>query len=185
MRRGPHGGPARAPPSEFLPEAAPRTQEDLGPYAAHLGARWPPGRRLQPAASRRRAPPQPAASSAAGEPRLATPLARSPSAPPRASLLAPRVALPALPALNQCPLAAPPVPRPSHWLPARPALGGAQVWAELGGAEGRAEPRPRTPEDRELRGSASPAGWRRVGQVPGSAPGRTSSEAPQSDKSLA
>ena len=90
----PHGRPARAPPSELPPGAVPRTREDLGPCASHLGVRRPPGPRLELAASRRPAPspPQPAASSAAGEPRPAAPLARSPSAPPRATPLVPTIA---------------------------------------------------------------------------------------------
>lgn len=84
-------------------------------------------------------------------------------------------------------------PSPPHWLLARPAPGGAQVWAGLGGYEWRVEsgstpartPGPLMPEAREPRGSASQpaARGRRVGQVSGPIPRPTSSEAAHSDES--
>lgn len=81
------------------------------------------GRRL--AAARLRAPPQPAASSAAGAPRPAAPLARRPRAPPSSPHWLHRAPRP-LRAYAQLATYAEPLPGPPHWLPARPAPGGAQ-----------------------------------------------------------
>lgn len=117
----------------------PRTQEAPSVGVAHLGARRPPGSGLEPAPSPSPARPQPAARSAAGAPRAATPLACSPCAPSHEPPLAPRCAPPSL---YLRPLATFSVPRPAppHWLPARPAPGGAQVWAWLGRSEWLGEP---------------------------------------------
>lgn len=131
VRRGPLAGPAPAPPSESQPRATPCAAKAPELGAAHLDADRPPesGRGL--AAARLRAPPQPAASSAAGAPRPAAPLARCPRAPPLSPpLAAPRA--PPTPRLRPLvtyaepfPWASPLAPRPPRPR-RRPGVGGAR-----------------------------------------------------------
>lgn len=186
VRRGPLAGPARATLSESQSRAAPcaANAPELG--AAHLDANRPPesGRRL--AAARLRAPPQPAASSAAGAPRPAAPLARRPRAPPlEPPLAAPRV--PPTPCLRPLATYAEPLPWASPLAPRpprprrRPGVGGARLprGAESARVHSRPEPAHRA-EERCL-----PRRRRRMGQVPGRVSWLTFAEAVPSDESPA